>query len=100
MKTRRNQRIQIDDLEIGTCMTVFKNHFRAAPSKRAPESDFLKGAVMRVKAMNLPYIFVHVTDPLRGRQSMAVDVRYHIFMPLNEDYAQAILAETPEPSKD
>ena len=31
MKTRNKQRIQIDDLEIGTCMTVFKNHFRAGP---------------------------------------------------------------------
>ena len=83
MKIRNKQCIQIDDLEVGTCMTVFKNHF-------------LKGSVLQVQAMNLPYLFVHVTDPLRGRQNLAVDVRDHIFMPLNDEYIRAILAETPE----
>ena len=101
MKTRNKQRIQIDDLEIGTCMTVFKNHFRAGPVKGAPESDYLKGSLLQVQALNLPYVLVRVTDPLRGRQNLAVDVRDHVFMPVTDEYAKAIIdgtAETADPA--
>ena len=94
MATQNKRRIQIDDLQIGTCMTVFRNRFLAAPTKGAPESDFLKGSLLQVQALNLPYVLVRVTDPLRGRQSLAVDVRDHVFMPVNDEYAKAILEST------
>lgn len=96
MTTQNKRRIQIDDLQIGTCMTVFRNRFPAAPIKGAPESDFLKGSLLQVQALNLPYVLVRVTDPLRGKQSLAVDVRDHVFMPVNDEYARAIIESTPE----
>jgi len=97
MKTRNKRRIEIDDLEIGTCMTVFRNRFPVAPIKGAPESDFLKGSLLQVQALNLPYVLVRVTDPLRGKQSLAVDVRDHVFMPVNDEYAKAIIESTSDP---
>ena len=96
MTTQNKRRIQIDDLQIGTCMTVFRNRFPTAPIKGAPESDFLKGSLLQVQALNLPYVLVRVTDPLRGKQSLAVDVRDHVFMPVNDEYARAIIESTPE----
>ena len=94
MKSPSKRRIQIDDLEVGTVMTVLRNRFLTAPVKGAPESDFLKGSLLQVQALNLPYVLVRVTDPLRGRQSLAVDVRDHVFMPVNDEYAKAILEST------
>ena len=90
-KSRTRQRIQIDDLQIGTCMTVFRNRFRTAPMKGAPESDYLKGAVLEVQAINLPYVLVQATDPVHGQCHVAVDVRDHAFMPVTDEYVAAVL---------
>ncbi len=58
------QRIQVDDIVVGTRMTVFRNHFKVAPAPGAAESDYLKGSVLQVQAISLPYLLVAVCDPL------------------------------------
>lgn len=91
MLTPCKQRIQVDDITVGTRMTVFKNLFNASCTKGSPESDYLKGTVLQVQAISLPYLLVHATDPLKGRCKLSVDVRDHLFMPISDSYAEAVL---------
>lgn len=96
-KTRK-QRLQIpvDDIKTGTRMTVLRNHARC-PSGH--EWDYLKGTVLQVVAISLPYVLVEAFDSVRGKANLSIDVRRHVFARVSDEYANAVIAST-DASKD
>lgn len=93
MQTNPSSRIAVDDFSIGTTMTVFRNRAKEAAAFQVPETDYLKGTVLRIQAISLPYLLVQAFDPLRGSCLLSVDVREHEFMPVSETYAVAIIRQ-------
>ena len=89
---KSNSQIAVDDLEVGQCFTVLRNRFRVAPHPQAPESDYLKGTVLRVESLNLPYVLVIAADPRKGLWSVIVDVRDHQFGRVTGEYVNAVLS--------
>jgi len=99
MKQLKHQ-IAVDDLEPGQFFTVLRNKFRIAPHPNAPESDYLKGTVLRVESVNLPYILVSAADPRKGVWNSIVDVRDHLFGRVSTEYANAVLSHcSPDQSE-
>ena len=90
------QGIEVDDLQVGTRMTVTHNHSPADPRRMDPASEFLKGSVLDVVAISLPYLLVRVHDPIRGTAHLSVDVRNHRFMPVTPEYAEAVIQTCKE----
>ena len=91
MHANTNSHIAVDDLAIGTTMTVFRNRVSGSSPLHVPETDYLKGTVLRVHAISLPYLLVQAFDPQRGSCFLSVDVREHEFMPVSETYAVAVI---------
>ena len=70
-------------------MTVLRNQL-IHPSGH--EWDYLKGTVLQVIAISLPYVLVEAFDSVRGKANLSIDVRRHIFGRINDEYANAIIA--------
>ena len=92
-----NQRLVTpDDFEISQHITVLHNQpqrgFADAPTV---ESDYLKGTVLKIVAISLPYLVVEACDPSKGRGTLTVDVREHEFIRLNDAYVRAVEHKTP-----
>ena len=99
MKKHRTSRLAIDDISVGTRMTVMRNRLGPRTGPCTPESDYLKGTVLQVTAISLPYILVQAFDPLRGRANMSIDVREHQFGKVDDAYADAIIRSASEPDE-
>ena len=78
----------IDDLVVGGRMTVLRNHGKMPCGH---ERSYLKGTVLHVTAISLPYVLVEAFDPVRGKANISVDVRQHIFGRINDEYANAVI---------
>jgi len=82
-----------DDFHPGEFITVLRNQFRQPlPMGKSVESDYLKGVVLRVAALNLPYVLCQAADPMKGTAMITVDVRDHVFSRVSEEYAEAVMA--------
>lgn len=99
MRTQPKQRIEVDDIAVGTRMTVLDCNV-ASPRRVSPSFDVLKGAVLDVVAVSLPYLMVRIHDPMRGTAAMAIDVRELRFAPVSAEYAEAIIAECEKSCED
>jgi len=95
MKPSKSQ-IAVDDLEVGQYFTVVRNKFKIAPHPNAPESDNLKGSVLQVESINLPYILVNASDPRNGVWKTIVDVRIHQLARVSSDYVEAVQASSDQ----
>lgn len=96
MENRRTTHIAIDDVSVGTRMTVMRNRRGPQFGPCGPEKDYLKGTVLQVTAISLPYILVQAFDPQRGRANISVDVRQHQFGKVDDAYADAIIRSSGE----
>lgn len=81
-----------DDLEDGEHITVLHNRRveEGFLEQLGVESDYLKGTVLKIVAMNLPYMVVEAADTSRGRATLTIDVRDHQFMRLNRAFVDAV----------
>ncbi len=84
-------------------MTVLKSRRGQDCAQGTPQADFLKGSVLQVTAMSLPFVLVQAFDPLRGRAKLTIDVRIHQFGTVNDEFADAVIRcssenETPGPA--
>ena len=59
--------------------------------QRIEVEDPLNGVVLEIKAMNLPFIFVTASCPIRGQQNLLVDVRKYDFIKVNREFADAVI---------
>ncbi|WP_442505099.1 hypothetical protein SH528x_003873 [Novipirellula sp. SH528] len=75
-------------------MTVFDCNTTSGPHHHCHSLDMLKGAVLDVVAVSLPYLFVRVHDPMRGISAMSIDIRDLQFMHVTPEYAAAIVTES------
>lgn len=100
MNKRRTSSIAVDDVSVGTRMTVLRNRRGPQRGPCGSESDFLKGTVLQVTAISLPYILVQAFDPLRGRANVSVDVRQHWFGKVDDAYADAVIRSSVEHDED
>ena len=105
----KGTRVSPDDFEIGSCITVLNNRRTPWPYGEGPECGILKGSVLKIRSMNLPYILVDAADPQVGLVSLVVDVREHLFQRVARDFADAVIAschknksgeQTPEQPND
>lgn len=89
--------LQVDDLEVGMTVTVFKG---AVTEKRSGglselvvgtitrENDYGKGSVLKIKAIDIPYIILsHVNYPTL--EDTQFDLRKTKFGTLSDDYIKA-----------
>ena len=88
--------IAVDDLEVGRYFTVVRNKHKIAPHPEAPESDYLKGSVLRADSINLPYVLVTASDPRNGQWKTIIDVRIHQLGRVSEDYIEAVQASAEQ----
>lgn len=51
----------------------------------------LSGIVMKLKAVNLPFILVGCSCPIRGQQDLIIDVREYEFIRVSAEFVQAVL---------
>ena len=100
MNRRHKSGIAIDDISVGTRMTVLRNRTNRTMAAQPPESDYLKGTVLQVTAISLPYLLVQAFDPLRGRANISIDVRQHQFVKVDDAYADAIIRSSGEQSEE
>ena len=99
MRKRRGWEVAVDDISVGTRMTVLRNRRTPTVGPSGPESEYLKGAVLHVTAISLPYVLVQAFDPLRGRANISIDVRQHLFSKVDDAYADAIIRSVSEPDE-
>jgi len=101
-----------DDFVVGQMVTVYENKIDdhknsriiggnsispefimgIVPQNNKEDYSILKGRVMCIKAINLPYIVLTAFDfnTLEKDQTFPVDVRQCLFMLVSEEYCQAI----------
>jgi len=86
---RKRSIVTPDDFKIDKYVSVLHNriHQNWGP---ATSSDYLKGVVLKIVAINLPYLVVEGWDPAKGTGTFTVDVREHKFMALNGAYVEAV----------
>ena len=64
-------------------------------SERIPLKDPLSGVVLEIKAMNLPFVLVSGSCPIRGQQNLLVDVRMYDFIKVSRAFADAVAETLP-----
>ena len=89
MKRKTKLEIAVDDITVGSRITVLRNHGRM-PCGHEP--SFLKGTVLHVIAISLPYFLVEAFCPMRGKSGVSLDVRQYQFARINDEYANAVIA--------
>ena len=89
MKHKTKLEIAVDDITIGSRITVLRNRGRMTCGN---EPGYLKGTVLHVTAISLPYILVEAFCPTRGKIGITLDVRQHQFARINDEYANAVIA--------
>jgi hypothetical protein len=100
LNKRRTIHVEIDDISVGTRMTVLRNPFHVDFGVCGTESDYLKGTVLQVVAISLPYLLVQAFDPVRGRANVSVDVRQHWFGKVGDAYADAVIRGCDKPDEE
>lgn len=88
MNTKSKLEIPVDDLTVGSRMTVLRNRLRCPGGH---EWDYLKGTVLQVTAISLPYVLVEAFDSVRGKANLCIDVRQHTFARISDQYANAVI---------
>ena len=84
--------IVADDFEVGRKLMVSKSRRKPMPDGHVAMDFMLKGALIEIKSMNLPFILVTASCPMRGKQDLIVDVRDHEFVRVSPEFAEAVLA--------
>lgn len=54
--------------------------------------DPLNGVVLEIKAINLPFIFVVASCPVRGQQNLLVDIRKYDFIRVEQSFADHVIS--------
>lgn len=85
-----SSQLPVDDLRLGQFFTILRNKDRCGPHPDAPESRYLKGTVLKVKSISLPYVFVKAADPQYGCWSSIIDVRKHLLGRVSDDFAHKV----------
>ena len=88
MKRSNKLEIAVDDIVIGSRITVLRN--RTMPGGN--ETGYLKGTVLHVTAISLPYILVEAFCPRLGKSGISLDIREFRFGRINDEYANAVIA--------
>ncbi len=92
---RTSSILQPDDLEIGRCVTVLKGQTtticdRDGGNIRTKEDNSLKGVVLEIVAIDLPYLLVdRYYEPGSRSHRIEIDVRELVFKALSQDYVDA-----------
>ena len=94
-----SRQISADDFEVGRKMMVSKSRRKSLPDGQVGIEFMAHGAVIEVKALNLPYILVSASCPMRGQTDLVLDIRDHEFIRVTSEFAEAVFASAqPEPS--
>ena len=97
MKRSNKLEIAVDDFTIGSRITVLRNK-QLMPC--GSESGYLKGTVLHVTAISLPYILVEAFCPMRGKTGISLDIRQFRFARINDEYANAVIARCNKADKE
>ena len=90
--------IEADDFEVGRKMMVSRSRRKQLAEGQVGIEFVIQGAVIEIKALNLPYILVSVSCPMRGRTDLVLDIRDHEFIRVTAEFADAVSAAAqPEP---
>ena len=54
--------------------------------------DQLAGVVLEIQAINLPFLFVIASCPIRGQQNLLVDSRKYDFIRVNKSFAMRVIS--------
>jgi len=89
------------DEDMSNPLNAIMMMYQGGQSSPKSSYDSLKGIVIRVDAINLPFVMVTIYDNAThpgktpNSQAISLDVREVEFMRLNEDYVNAYLGKTP-----
>ena len=97
MKRKTKLEIAVDDITIGSRITVLRNHGRMQCGN---EPSDLKGTVLHVSAISLPYILVEAFCPMRGKTGISLDIRQFQFARINDEYANAVISRCNQVDKE
>lgn len=87
---RSSRKVSLDDFEVNQQLMVLHSQ-----RCRRGDGDFgtdprVQGAVITVKAMNLPFVLVAASCPIRGNADLILDSRNHEFVLVSEEFAEAV----------
>ena len=92
------RQISADDFEVGQKMMVSQSRRKSLPEGQVGIEFMAHGAVIVIKALNLPYILVSASCPMRGQTDLVLDIRDHEFIRVTPEFAEAVFAAAqPEP---
>ena len=90
--------ISADDFEVGQKMMLSRSRRKPVVDGQVRIDFMLQGAVIEIKALNLPYILGAAFCPMRGQTNLVLDIRDHEFIRVTSEFAEAVVAAArPEP---
>ena len=84
--------ITADDFEVGQKMMVSGSRCKQTPEGQVGIDFMVQGAVIEVKALNLPYVLASASCPMRGNTDVVLDIRNHEFIRVTAEFADAVIA--------
>ena len=84
--------IEADDFEVGRKMMVSRSRCKQVAEGQVAIDFMVQGTVIEVKALNLPYILVSASCPIRGHTDLVLDIRDHEFIRVTTEFAEAVFA--------
>ena len=97
LKEQQTGRIAVDDLVVGTRMTVLLNRWESDYPQMPFLHAYLKGTVLEVVAISLPYVLVSSFEAGSPKATISIDVREHQFIAVGDDYADAVIQSSESP---
>ena len=85
------RRITADDFEIGKKLMVSRSRQKPEAPGQVSLDFMLKGAVIEVQSLNLPFVLATACCPMRGKTDLIVDIRDHEFIRVSSEFANAVL---------
>lgn len=87
--------ISPDDFSVDQPMMVLRARgHKVSIGSGGPEielDDRLDGVILEIQAINLPFIFVVASCPVRGRQHLLVDARKYDFIRIDQSFADHVI---------
>ena len=87
-----SRKITADDFEVGTKMMVSRSRRKNMAEGQVGIELMIQGAVIEIRAFNLPYILVSASCPMRGQTDLVLDIRDHEFIRVSAEFAEAVFA--------
>ena len=84
--------ISADDFEVGQKVMVSRSRRKQVAEGQVGVEFMLQGAVIEIKALNLPYVLVSASCPMRGQTDLVLDIRDHEFIRVTTEFAEAVFA--------